>query len=401
MKLLDGSITAPKGFLAQGVNAEIKSKNKKDVGVIYSACPATAAGVFTQNKVRAACVDISREHLRNNQAQAIVVNSGNANACTGSRGWNDALKMAAVTAEALNIKENDVLIASTGVIGGFLPMERIESGIKAAAEGLSITGAANLAAAIMTTDLQSKEIAVEFDIQGHSVRIGATAKGSGMIHPNMATMLGFITTDAFISASCLQAALKASVDVSYNMVSIDRDTSTNDAVMILANGKAGNPVIDDVNSDGMKKFQEALDYVNVALSRMIARDGEGATHLLEVKVENAADIQTAGMIARTVASSNLVKTAIFGNDANWGRVLCAAGYSGADFLPDNVDVFMGEVQVAKDGCSFDFSEEEVKPFLEAETVLITIDLKSGNKSAIAWGCDLTYDYIKINADYRT
>ncbi|MDR1159934.1 MAG: bifunctional glutamate N-acetyltransferase/amino-acid acetyltransferase ArgJ [Syntrophomonadaceae bacterium] len=401
MKLLDGSVTAPLGFLAQGVNAEIKSKNKKDVGIIYSICPATAAGVFTQNKVRAACVDISQEHLRNNQAQAIVVNSGNANACTGSRGWNDALKTAAITAEALDIQKNDVLIASTGVIGGFLPMDRMEKGIRSAAAELSQAGAVNLANAIMTTDLRSKEIAVEFDIQGHSVRMGATAKGSGMIHPNMATMLGFITTDALISASCLQAALKASVDVSYNMVSIDRDTSTNDAVMILANGKAGNPVIDDVNSGDMKKFQEALDYINIAMSKMIARDGEGATHLLEIKAENAADIQTARMIARSVASSNLVKTAIFGNDANWGRVLCAAGYSGADFLPDKVDVFIGDIQVAKDGCIFDFSEEEVKPFLESETVLIKIDLKSGDKNALAWGCDLTYDYIKINADYRT
>jgi glutamate N-acetyltransferase/amino-acid N-acetyltransferase len=401
MKIIEGSITAPQGFLAQGVEAAIKKEDRKDVAIIYSTHKCNAAGVFTTNKVRAACIDINRSHLEDSQAQAIVVNSGNANACTGKQGWDDTLTMARITADLLHISLRDTLVASTGVIGVTMPMDRIAKGIQAAAASLSEAGGPNAAQAIMTTDLTNKEIAIELNIGCKVVRIGAIAKGSGMIHPNMATMLGFVTTDAAISSECLDEMLRHSCDRSFNMISVDRDTSTNDMLLILANGLAGNPMIDDAQSKDYQIFKEALDYVNISLAKMIARDGEGATRLIEVEVLNADSYDTARVIARSISSSNLTKAAVFGEDANWGRILAAAGYSGAEFDPERVDIFLGAEQVAENGMGLIFDEDRARQELKKDTVLIKVDLKSGNHQATAWGCDLTYDYVKINASYRT
>lgn len=401
MKIIKGSVTSPQGFLAQGVYAQIKNKDKKDLGIIYSQQPCTAAGVYTTNLVRAACVDVTRQHLSSGTAQAIVANSGNANACTGERGWNDTLRMAELTAQSLGIAADQVAVASTGVIGVFMCMDKIEAGIREAAATLSADGGQNMACAIMTTDLVRKEVAVELDIEGKKVTIGATAKGSGMIHPNMATMLAFITTDAAISSDCLQTMLKASVDESYNMISVDRDTSTNDMTIILANGMAGNPCIENSNSPGYEEFQLALNYINQTLAKMIARDGEGATRLIEVRVKNATDQKNARLIARSITGSNLTKAAVFGEDANWGRILAAAGYSGATFDPHLVDIYLGAEKMAENGMGLVFDEGRARQELQKETVAITVDLKSGNEEAVAWGCDLSYDYVKINAAYRT
>lgn len=401
MKIINGSVTAPQGFLAQGVYAQIKNKDKKDLGIIYSQQPCTAAGVYTTNLVRAACVDVTRQHLSSGTAQAIVANSGNANACTGERGWNDTLRMAELTAQSLGIAANQVAVASTGVIGAFMCMDKIEAGIREAAATLSADGGQNVACAIMTTDLVRKEVAVEIDIEGQKVTIGATAKGSGMIHPNMATMLAFITTDAAISSDCLQTMLKASVDESYNMISVDRDTSTNDMTIILANGMAGNSCIENSKSPGYKEFQQALNYINQTLAKMIARDGEGATRLIEVQIKNAADQKNARLIARSITGSNLTKAAVFGEDANWGRILAAAGYSGAKFDPHKVDIYLGAEKMAENGMGLVFNEQRARQELQKETVVITVDLKSGSEDAVAWGCDLSYDYVRINAAYRT
>lgn len=401
MKISEGGVTAPQGFLAQGVGAEIKKKDRKDLAIIYSTVPCNAAGVYTSNRVRAACIDLNRENLQDNKAQAVVVNSGNANACTGQQGMIDARRMAELCAELLNLKPQDVVVASTGVIGVAMPMERIEAGIRQAAPALSADGAHNAAQAIITTDLRCKEIAVDIEIQGTPVHIGAMAKGSGMIHPNMATMLAFVTTDANISSKCLDKALKDSTSRSYNMISVDRDTSTNDMAVILANGLAGNPCIDDENGADYQTFKAALDYVNIFLAQMIARDGEGANHLIEVQVKHAANEQTARLIARSITSSNLTKAAVFGKDANWGRILAAAGYSGADFNVNKVDIYLGAEKMAENGMGLVFNEEKAREELEQEKVVITVDLKSGDSEATAWGCDLSYEYVRINADYRT
>jgi len=401
VKISEGGVTAPQGFLAQGVDAEIKKKDRKDLAIIYSTVPCNAAGVYTGNRVCAACIDLNREHLQDGKAQAVVVNSGNANACTGPQGMIDARRMAELSAELLSLKPQDVVVASTGVIGVAMPMERIEAGIRQAAKALSVNGGHNAAQAIMTTDLKNKEIAVVIEIQGVPVRIGAMAKGSGMIHPNMATMLAFITTDADISSQCLQKALKDSVSRSYNMISVDRDTSTNDMAVVLANGLAGNPVIDDEKGADYQQFKAALDYANIYLAKMIARDGEGANHLIEVQVKHAADEQTARLIARSITASNLTKAAVFGKDANWGRILCAAGYSGADFDVDRTDIYLGAEKMAENGMGLVFDEEKARAELEQEKVVITVDLKSGGGEATAWGCDLSYEYVRINADYRT
>jgi len=401
MKIIDSSITAPQGFLAQGVEAEIKKKNKKDVAIIYSEKPCSSAGVFTTNKVRAACIDINRSHLENGKAQAIVVNSGNANACTGDQGWEDTLTMARITADLLHISCQDTLVASTGVIGVAMPMDRIEKGIQEAAAALSRDGAQNTALAIMTTDLVSKEVAVEIELSGKPIKIGAIAKGSGMIHPNMATMLCFITTDAAISSECLDKMLRESCNLSFNMISVDRDTSTNDMALILANGMAGNTPIDDSKSEDYRAMQGALDFVNISLAKMIARDGEGATRLVEVQVINADSYENARTIARSITSSNLTKAAVFGEDANWGRVLAAAGYSGAEFDPGRVDIYLGAEKMAANGMGLVFNEDLARQELQKDPVIIKVDLKSGNHQATAWGCDLTYDYVRINAAYRT
>ena len=401
MKIIPGSVTAPQGFLAQGVEAQIKKENKKDVAIIYSVQSCTAAGLFTTNKVHASCVDIDRQHLTGGKAQAIVVNSGNANACNGQQGWDDSLAMVGLTAQKLNINPREVLVASTGVIGVSMPMERIAQGIREAAETLSEEGGYNVAQAIMTTDLVPKEIAVEFELDGQTVRIGATAKGSGMIHPNMATMLCFITTDAAISSGCLQQMLKSSTDRSFNMISVDRDTSTNDMVLVLANGLAGNRLIDDASSQAYQIMQAALDEVNISLAKMIARDGEGATCMIQVEVVNAASQSTAKTIARSITGSNLVKAAIFGEDANWGRILAAAGYSGAEFDPNQVDIYLGSVKTAANGIGLVFDEDAARLELQKDPVIIKVDIKAGYEAATAWGCDLTYDYVRINAAYRT
>ena len=401
MKIIDGSVTAPQGFLAQGVEAVIKKADKKDVAIIHSTHPASAAGMFTTNMVRAACVDIDRAHLESGSAQAIVANSGNANACTGQPGWDDTVEMARLTGQLLGIDPHDVLVASTGVIGVAMPMDRIEQGIRSAAASLSRQGANNAAQAIMTTDLVSKEIAVETEIDGHPVRIGAMAKGSGMIHPNMATMLSFITTDAAVDSQCLHQMLAVSTRQSFNMISVDRDTSTNDMVLILANGLAGNECIDSTSSAAGKAFQEALDFVCINLAKMIARDGEGATRLIEVQVINADSQATARTIARSITASNLTKAAVFGEDANWGRILAAAGYSGAQFDPGRGDIFLGSLQMAANGMGLDFDEERARQELHQDPVIIRVDMKAGQERATAWGCDLTYDYVRINAAYRT
>jgi len=404
IKILEnGGVTSPKGYMAQGVMAEIKKKDKRDVAIIYSECKAQAAGVFTTNKVHAACVDVCRSHLADGKARAIVVNSGNANACTGEQGMNDAIEMAKITAEVMGmeIKPQDILVASTGVIGMPMPMDRIQGGIWEAVLTMSRSGSHNTALAIMTTDLKPKEIAVEIELGGQPVRIGAIAKGSGMIHPNMATMLAFVTTDAAISSECLQKMVKGTADVSYNMISVDRDTSTNDMMLMLANAMAKNPLIDNENSEDYASFLEALNFVNIELAKMIAADGEGANHLIEVQVNNAADEKNARIIARSVVGSNLVKAAVFGKDPNWGRALAAAGYSGADFNPDLVDIYLGKVQVAANGMGLPFDEAAAKAELEKAQVTITFDMKAGNCQATAWGCDLSYEYVSINADYRT
>lgn len=401
MKLIEGSVTAPRGFLAQGVAASIKKKDKKDVAIIFSKKECTAAGVYTTNRVRAACIDITKAHLADGKAQAIVVNSGNANACTGEQGRADAEAMAKLTADLLGIKAQDVVVASTGVIGVYMPMDRITAGIKQAAAGLSPSGDENAACAIMTTDLMRKEIAAETTIDGKTVRMGAIAKGSGMIHPNMATMLSFITTDVAITNKCLEEMVKSSADVSYNMISVDRDTSTNDMMIVLANGEAGNRLIDDPDSEAAQAFKQMLDCVNISLAKKMARDGEGATHMIEVQVLNAPDEGTARLMARSVTGSNLTKAAVFGQDANWGRIICAAGYSGAAFDPERADIYLGEEKMAENGMGLVFNEERALQELQKDTVTIKIDLKSGTAQATAWGCDLTYDYVKINAAYRT
>lgn len=401
MKMIPGSITAPKGFLAQGVEAEIKYQNKKDVAVIYSEQPCAAAGVFTTNIVHAACIDWNHTALEEGQAQAIVANSGNANACTGNQGELDTAQMAFLVAKALGLEATDVLVASTGVIGMPMPMDNIHRGIAAAVGSLSPYGGESAAQAIMTTDLISKEAAVELEIGGKKAVIGAIAKGSGMIHPNMATMLAFITTDAAISSDCLKTALKAAVDKSFNMISVDGDTSTNDMALALANGLAGNETINDTASADYQVFYAGLEMVCINLAKKVARDGEGATCLMEVQVKHAASYEQARTIARSITISSLVKTALFGEDPNWGRILAAAGYSGADFHPATVDIFLGAVQVASGGMGVAFDEEAAKAALQGEQVIITVDMKSGDQEATAWGCDLGYDYIRINADYRT
>ncbi|MDO4539798.1 MAG: bifunctional glutamate N-acetyltransferase/amino-acid acetyltransferase ArgJ [Syntrophomonadaceae bacterium] len=401
MKWIDGGVTAPQGFAAAAVAAGIKYEDRLDLAIIKSDVICAAAGVFTMNAVRAACVDIARAYLADGQAQAIVVNSGNANACTGEQGWEDTVNMAAAAAEALALEPMNVLVASTGVIGAYMPMEKVLAGIPSAAGALSADAGQSVARAIMTTDLVKKEVAAELDIDGVKVKIGAVAKGSGMIHPNMATMLCFITTDAVVDSPCLQVMLKAAVDKSFNMVSVDRDTSTNDMVLILANGKAGGNVISDPESDGGALLQQALDEICIKLARMIARDGEGATHLMEVEVKNAPDLPTARQIARAVTGSNLTKAALFGQDANWGRIFAAAGSSGAEFEPHDVDIYLGRVMVAQDGVGLVFDEAAAAQALQQDTIVITLDLKQGNAAATAWGCDLTYDYVKINGAYRT
>lgn len=400
IKQISGGVTAAAGFQAGAASAGIKYKTKKDIAVLYSVVPASAAGVFTTNKVKAAPVLISQERVAAGVAQAIVANSGNANACNGAQGMSDALAMAAATAATAGIPETYVLVASTGVIGQPMPMDKVLPGIRQAAGEMSAAGGAMAAEAIMTTDTFPKEAARQITVGGKTVTVGGMAKGAGMMHPKMATMLCFLTTDAVIAPACLQRALKHAVDASFNMITVDGDTSTNDMAVALANGLAGNPAI-EADSDAYTLFCDALTEVCVSLAVDIARDGEGATKLIQVEVRGAPTLADARLAARAVAGSNLVKAAVFGRDANWGRIICAAGYSGANFDPGRVDIFLGDEQVAQNGAALAFSEEKAAVALEQNTVLITLDLHAGEAQATAWGCDLTYDYVRINGDYRT
>lgn len=401
MKKIDGGITAVSGVRAAGVHAGLKKSEKKDVALIVTDAPAVAAGVFTKNSVTAAPVQVCRQHLADATAQAIIVNSGNANACTGELGMANAQQMAAVTAERLGLAANQVLVSSTGVIGQQLPMDIIANGIQLAADALSTEGGDDAAEAIMTTDTHAKSVAVAVEIDGTPVRIGGIAKGSGMIAPNMATMLSFLTTDACITGETLQSALTRVVDDTYNLLTIDTDMSTNDTVLLLATAKAGNPDIAETAGENYEAFCAGLQFVCTELTKMLARDGEGATKLVEVVVKRAKDRGDAEKAARAVAESPLVKTAIFANDANWGRIMMAIGKSGAAFHPYQVDVWLGDYQLVKDGMDAGFDEEKATALFAQDPVRITIDLRAGDAAITMWTCDYSYDYIRINADYRT
>lgn len=407
MKVINGGVTAAQGFQAAGIVAGIKKGNAKDMAMIYSTVPCKAAGTFTTNVVKAAPVKWDQQIVYHAPAaQAVVCNSGIANACTGEEGFGYCKKTAQAAAEILGIPEDSVLVASTGVIGKQLPMDILEAGVKKMVPLLSETAAAGTLAAesIMTTDTVKKEIAVETEIDGKKVTIGGMCKGSGMIHPNMCTMLGFVTTDVNISKELLQEALSDSVKDTYNMVSVDGDTSTNDTVLLLANAQAQNAEITEKNED-YAKFTEALGYVNTWLAKHIAADGEGATALFEVKVIHAESKEQAVTLSKSIITSNLTKAAIFGHDANWGRILCAMGYSGAQFDPEKVDLYFesaaGSLKIIEDGVATGYSEEEATKILSEKEVTAIADIKMGDAEATAWGCDLTYDYVKINADYRS
>ncbi len=401
MKKIDGGITAVSGVRASGVHAGLKKSGKKDVALIVTDAPAVAAGVFTKNSVTAAPVQVCRQHLAAATAQAIIVNSGNANACTGELGMANARQMAAMTAERLGIAANQVLVSSTGVIGQQLPMDTLANGIQLAAAALSTEGGSDAAEAIMTTDTHPKSVAVEIEIAGAPVRIGGIAKGSGMIAPNMATMLSFLTTDACIAGETLQLALTRVVDDTYNLLTVDTDRSTNDTVLLLATGNAGNPDIAEAHGENYEAFCAGLQCVCTELTKVLARDGEGATKLVEVVVTSAKDREDAEKAARAVAESPLVKTAVFANDANWGRIMMAIGKSGAAFHPYQVNVWLGGYQLVKDGMDAGFDEEKATELFAQDPVRITIDLSAGDAAITMWTCDYSYDYIRINADYRT
>lgn len=407
MKVTEGGVTAAKGFLAAAAAAEIKYKGRTDMAMIYSKVPCVAAGTFTTNVVKAAPVKWDQEIVYHHPyAQAVVCNSGIANACTGEEGYGYCRETAEAAAEALNISSDQVLVASTGVIGMQIPMDRITKGVKAMAPVLKedLEAGTQAAKAIMTTDTVKKEVAVQVEIGGKTVTVGGMCKGSGMIHPNMCTMLGFVTTDANISKEMLQAALSEDVQDTYNMVSVDGDTSTNDTVLLLANGLAENPKITEKNQD-YETFKNALNYVNTTLAKKIAGDGEGATALFEVKIVGAESKEQAVTLSKSVVTSSLTKAAIYGHDANWGRILCAMGYSGAQFDPEKVDLYFeskaGKIKIIENGVSTGYSEEEATRILSEEAVTAIADIKMGECTATAWGCDLTYDYVKINADYRS
>jgi glutamate N-acetyltransferase/amino-acid N-acetyltransferase len=401
MQELPGGITAPKGFRAAGIHCGVK-KSKKDLCLVVSDAPASAAVVLTTNRVQAAPVLVTREQMEHSHVfRAIVVNSGNANACTGDRGMNDARAMVGAAASALNVGHNEVLVSSTGVIGQFLPIAAITKGIKEAAAVLSTQGGASAAEAIVTTDTFVKEYALEFDCNGARVRMGGMAKGSGMIAPNMATMLAFVSTDAAVSPEVLRAALSRAADRSFNRISVDGDTSTNDMVAVLANGLSGSRVLTETAGAQYEAFYCALEKVLIALSKMIVKDGEGATKFIEINVTGAEDEASAVRAARAIANSNLVKTALHGEDANWGRILAAVGYSGIDFDPAKVEIFFGDVPILRQNYMIDFSEEGAKKVLSLKEITVTVSLHRGGGSASFWTCDLSKEYVAINANYRT
>ena len=406
MQVIEGGVTAAKGFQAIGIHAGIK-KNKKDMAMLYSKVPCAAAGTFTTNVVKAAPVKWDLEIVYNHPAaHAVVVNSGVANACTGEEGYGYCRETAGKAAKLLGIDETEVLVGSTGVIGQQIPVDTIKQGIERMIPLLEDTKEAGVLAAeaIMTTDTVKKEAAVQVELGGVTVTVGGMCKGSGMIHPNMCTMLSFVTTDAAISKKMLQKALSESVKDTYNMVSVDGDTSTNDTVLLLANGVAGNPEITEEGED-YRKFAEALNHVNTELAKKIAGDGEGATALFEVKVIGAESKEQAVTLSKSIVTSSLTKAAIYGHDANWGRILCAMGYSGAQFDPEQVDLYFesaaGKLKIIENGVSTGYSEEEATKILSEQEVTAIADVKMGDAHATAWGCDLTYEYVKINADYRS
>lgn len=407
MKTIQGGVTAATGFEAAAVAAGIKYQGRTDMAMVYSKVPCVVAGTFTTNVVKAAPVKWDQKVVKESTyAQAVIVNSGIANACTGAEGMQYCEETAKETSKVLGIPAESVLVCSTGVIGKQLPMDRIKVGVGKLAEvkSDSIEAGTDAAKAIMTTDTCKKEIAVQIEIGGKTVTIGGMAKGSGMIHPNMCTMLGFVTTDAAITKEALQKALSEDVQDTFNMISVDGDTSTNDTLLVLANGLAENPVITEETED-YQTFYEALHEVNEYLAKQLAGDGEGATALLEVQVIGASTKEQAVLLSKSIACSNLTKAAIAGHDANWGRILCAMGYSGAQFDPENVDLCFeskaGSLQIVKGGLATDYSEEKATEILSEPHVIVIADIKMGEKKATAWGCDLTHGYIDINADYRS
>lgn len=407
MEIISGGVTAAKGFEAAGVEANVKYKDRKDMALIYSGTPCRAAGVFTSNVVKAAPVIWDKNIIDNlDFVQAVIVNSGIANACTGMEGYAYCRQTAEKAAEELGLSEDSVLIASTGVIGMQLPMDKIADGVSKLVRAKEHSGQAGTMAAeaIMTTDTISKQAAVKFLLEGKEVTVGGMCKGSGMIHPNMCTMLAFVTTDIAISKELLQEALREDVQDTFNMISVDGDTSTNDTLIVLANGMAGNKEI--VSKDeSYYQFAKALRHVNETLAKKMAGDGEGATALFETKVVHAATKEDARCLSKSVICSSLTKAAIFGHDANWGRILCALGYSGVQFEPEKLELYFEgkdkRIQIYKDGKGTDYSEEEATRILSEPEVRVLVDMKMGNAEATAWGCDLTYDYVKINADYRS
>ena len=404
MKYIDGGVTAAKGFKASGIHCGIrKNQTKKDLAMIVSETKCAAAAVYTQNKVYGAPITVTKNNIADGYAQAVIVNSGNANTCNAD-GVEKAQMMCDIASKALGVDSKDVIVASTGVIGMTLDVTPIADGAPTLASQMSEKGGHDCAEAIMTTDTLPKEVAVSMEIGGKKVTLGACCKGSGMIHPNMATMLCFMTTDCNISSAYLQKALSDVVKDTFNMISVDGDTSTNDMVCIMANGMAENDIIDSDSAD-FEIFKQALMSVSVKLSRLIAGDGEGAQRLIECNVTACTDEATAKKIAKSIICSSLVKTAMFGADANWGRILCAIGYTEGEFKVDTIDVYLssckGTIQVCENGAGIPFSEEKAKEILLESEITLDVDMKQGEYSATAWGCDLTYDYVKINGDYRT
>ena len=407
IKIITGGVTAAKGFKAASTAAGIKYKDRQDMAMIYSQEPCRSAGTFTTNVVKAAPVKWDKNQVTNGvPARAVVINAGIANACTGEEGMGYCGQTAGAAAQALGIPAESVLVASTGVIGMQLPMDRITAGVKAMAPLLdeSLESGTGASRAIMTTDTKNKEVAVQFELGGNTVTMGGMCKGSGMIHPNMCTMLSFVTTDAAISKELLQEALSQDIRDTYNMISVDGDTSTNDTVLLLANGLAGNQEITEKGED-YHTFCRALKIVNETLAKKMAGDGERCTALFKVKIVGAETKEQARVLAKSVICSSLTKAAIFGHDANWGRILCAMGYSGAQFDPEKVDLYFesaaGKMQIIKDGVAVDYSEEQATRILSEPAVTAVADIKMGDAKATAWGCDLTFDYVKINADYRS
>ncbi|MEW6523992.1 MAG: bifunctional glutamate N-acetyltransferase/amino-acid acetyltransferase ArgJ [Bacillota bacterium] len=398
-EVFPGHVTSPAGFLAAGVHAGIK-RSREDLAIIASDRQAAAAAVFTTNRVKAAPVLYTRRALRGNRLQAVVANSGNANACTGPTGYRDARTMAGDTARALGLKATRVAVASTGVIGVPLPMDQVRPGIAAAVHALSVEGGPGAARAIMTTDTFPKTLAARFSAHGTEYIVGGMAKGSGMIHPQMATTLGFITTDACLDGTDLAGCLRQAIDVSFNMITVDGDTSTNDMVLVMANGAAGGPRLLPGTPE-LEAFGQALEAVCTGLAKQVVMDGEGATKFMEVKVGGAASVKDARKAARAVAGSSLVKTAVFGADGNWGRILCALGYSGARFRPERVNLAICGLKVVSGGCPVNYSESHLKELLSSREILVSVHLGAGEAEAISWGCDLTYEYVRINGSYRS